>query len=641
MCLRWPDGLSPQPEAGYSCTSCGKVYKGEKYDAAVRREMHMCLAYAVLHLGIAYQVEGDRRYAAKAAEILRKYAAAYPDPHTSLTEGGIIFQSLCESMWIIPLASGYDLVCDSGEFTEAHKREIETKLFRPVADGLMACGIPGNWGSWHLSAVGVVGFAIRDQELIDYAVRSFKSQIADQLGDDGLWPESVHTYHFYPLTAFLYLAEAARLNGVDLYNWEAKPGKGLKAMFTAPLGYAYPNFQLPAINDGWYEAYLPVRMYDLVYSRYGDEALKWAVVEGSRVLGSPRAGIWSLLHGASLDAPAKAPRISSVDFPVLGIAVLRSRNGSMATFDYGPHLGHGQLDKMGLTLFAGGRLWAADYGTPGYGSAMLPWYTGTPAHNTVAVDGKNQQPTKERLLTLFAGGPALEVAEAETREAYPGVLHRRAVVRSGDDFVVVDTLESDSEHTYDLFFRSEGSLSAAAVKGAETAEAPSYAHVTIRRTVAVDGPWRALWTQGRKTLSLNMPLEGSSTVSDALCPAETNARKVGLLICRKTGRSAQFVSVVCVREEGSEPTVRFEDGLIAVRDGSAETWLFTGNRQAGAPLETDGQYAMVRTRYGRAELAAVVGGRTVSWQGSVVLTGTGSGDWFQKTIEELDNMKQI
>ncbi len=287
---------------------------------------------------------------------------------------------------------------------------------------------------------------------------------------------------------------------------------------------------------------------------------------------------------------------------------------------------------MGLTLFAGGRLWAADYGTPGYGSAMLPWYTGTPAHNTVAVDGKNQQPTKERLLTLFAGGPALEVAEAETREAYPGVLHRRAVVRSGDDFVVVDTLESDSEHTYDLFFRSEGSLSAAAVKGAETAEAPSYAHVTIRRTVAVDGPWRALWTQGRKTLSLNMPLEGSSTVSDALCPAETNARKVGLLICRKTGRSAQFVSVVCVREEGSEPTVRFEDGLIAVRDGSAETWLFTGNRQAGAPLETDGQYAMVRTRYGRAELAAVVGGRTVSWQGSVVLTGTGSGDWFQKTI---------
>ncbi len=96
------------------------MYKGEKYDAAVRREMHMCLAYAVLHLGIAYQVEGDRRYAAKAAEILRKYAAAYPDPHTSLTEGGIIFQSLCESMWIIPLASGYDLVCDLGEFTEAH-----------------------------------------------------------------------------------------------------------------------------------------------------------------------------------------------------------------------------------------------------------------------------------------------------------------------------------------------------------------------------------------------------------------------------------------------------------------------------------------------------------------------------------------
>ncbi len=633
--LAWPDGLRPQPQTGYPCTACGKVYKGEKYDAAVRREMHMCLAYAVLHLGIAYQVEGDQRYAAKAAEILRKYAAVYPGPHTSLTEGGIIYQSLCESMWVIPLASGYDLVCDSGDLTGADKRDIESKLFRPVADGLMACGIPGNWGSWHLSAVGVVGFAIRDQDLIEYAVRSFKSQIANQLGDDGLWPESVHTYHFYPLTAFLYLAEAARLNGVDLYSWEAKPGKGLKAMFTAPLGYAYPNFQLPAINDGWYEAYLPVQMYDLVYSRYGDEALKWAVVEGSRVLGSPRAGIWSLLHGASLNEPAKAPRIESVDFPVLGIAVLRSRSGSVATFDYGPHLGHGQLDKMGLTLFAGGRLWAGDYGTPGYGSAMLPWYTGTPAHNTVVVDGKNQQPTKERLRTLFAGGPALEVAEAETREAYPGVLHRRSVVRAGDDFVVVDTLESDSEHTYDLFFRSEGGLSVG-LSGEDADEAPSYDHVTARRIVAVDGPWRAVWKQGGKTLSLDMPLPGSSTVSDAVCPAETDARKVGLVICRKTGRRAQFVSVLCVRDRGCEPKVRFEDGLIAIRDGSAETLIFTGSREAGAPLETDGQYALVRTRSGNAELAAVVGGRTVRWQGAVVLSGTGTDRWYQKPISATD-----
>ena len=86
---------------------------------------------------------------------------------------------------------------------------------------------------------------------IDFATQQFKAQIKDQLGDDGLWPESINTYHFYPLDGFLAFVEAAANNGDNLYDWEPKPGKGIKAMFTAPLRYAYPNMRLAAINDGW------------------------------------------------------------------------------------------------------------------------------------------------------------------------------------------------------------------------------------------------------------------------------------------------------------------------------------------------------------------------------------------------------
>jgi len=62
--LTWPEDLQPSPD-GYACTGCGKVHRGERYDAAVRRELHMALSRAALNLGIAWQVERDLRFAKK------------------------------------------------------------------------------------------------------------------------------------------------------------------------------------------------------------------------------------------------------------------------------------------------------------------------------------------------------------------------------------------------------------------------------------------------------------------------------------------------------------------------------------------------------------------------------------------------
>ena len=71
----------------------------------------------------------------------------------------MIYQSLDESMWIIPLAQAYDLIHD--DLSPEQRASIENFL-RTVAEGLQRCGTHGNWGSWHLSAVGVVGYAIED-----------------------------------------------------------------------------------------------------------------------------------------------------------------------------------------------------------------------------------------------------------------------------------------------------------------------------------------------------------------------------------------------------------------------------------------------------------------------------------------------
>ncbi|MBP6963203.1 MAG: alginate lyase family protein [Armatimonadetes bacterium] len=610
--LEVPSDMKEHPE-GYKCPVCGKVYQGERYDGGIRWWEHNMLSRGAFALALTYAIEGDARYAEKAVEILSKYADAYPGPHTSAVEGGIMYQSLCESVWSIPLAWAYDLTYDPSAMTPELREKIEGKLFRPVAAGLKAMGIGGNWGSWHLSATGVIGYAIGDQELIDYAVTSFKSQIANQLGDDGLWPESVHTYHFYPLGAFLYLAEAAWQSGTDLFHWEAKPGKSLKAMFTSPLGYMYPDTRLPAINDGWFNSFLPLDQYELAYLRTGDPEIGWALREGYLAQNAKRAGLWAFLKGDGFECECPKPELRSTNFPVLGIATLRSDDKSMLTFDYGPYLGHGQPDKMGITLWANGKLWVADYGTCGYGSPALAWYRSTAGHNTVIVDGKNQAGTKERKLNCFEGDELFEVAEAETEEAYPGVVHGRTVIRVGGYYVMLDRLTSDSEHTYDWLLRSEGDLRMGLIPS-DTSDAPEYAFVDSVRTHSADGKWQARWDLGGQGLGLFMLDQGTYTVASAKCPAETTNHRVPLIISRKTGKSAEFTSVLYPYDGKLYVVCDVEHGLVKVIHDGLTDWIYVGQAEQGSPLTTDGRFALVRVKDGQPLLTRVVGGKTVEWK---------------------------
>lgn len=610
--LELPKDRRPHPETGYKCPACGKEFKGEKFDAAVRWWMHNDLALGARNLALVYAVEGDKRFAWKSAEILLKYATAYPGPHTSLLEGGMMYQSLCEAVWAIMLAHAYDLIYDSGVLSDREKYKIETRLLKPIAQGLIRVRTQGNWESWHLSAIGVIGYAIGDRDLIEYAIGRFKEQITEELGDDGLWPESVHAYHFYPLTAFLYLAEAAYHNGVDLYNWEARPGKGLRLMFSAPIQYMYPNMQLPAINDGWYRSFMPFDLYELAYARYGDPAFGWILKEGYRRGVGCRQGIWALLYGMPLEKDLPAPELKSVNFPVLGIAILRSPGGAMLTFDYGPHLGHGQRDKMGITLFANGKVCCADYGTPGYGSRIMEWFVNTPAHNTIVVDNKSQELTKESRLTCFSKGQTLEVAEAETAEAYPGVLHVRSVIRVDDNFIVVDTLRSQTEHTYDFFLRFDGRIVLDSDR--PVTKSLGYPYVSEKSQFDATGDWSLhCESDGQGVLLFSLGSE-PCLVTVGECPAETGSKMAPLIIARKTGRETRFISVLCPYKKSQTVCCSMTNGLVKIEHDGLVDWVFIGDGSYSSPLETDGQYALVRLKGSKKVLAEVVGGTLARWK---------------------------
>jgi hypothetical protein len=537
----------------YRCPLCGKTYSGEQYESAVRRLAHGWLSVAARDLALVAAIEQKPEYASKAGEILLKYADAYPGPHTSNTEGGMVYQSLDESMWVIPLAQAFDLIHE--QLTPAQQQKISAFL-KTAAGGIQRCGTGGNWGSWHLSAVGVVGYATVDTNLVHWATQAFQSQIRDQLGDDGLWPESVHTYHFFPLQAFQFFAEAAWHTGVDLYRWEGKPGKSLAAMFTAPLDYAYPNLQLAAINDGWFQSYLPPDAYELAWHRLQDPRFEWVLSRGydagvqpagtvsDAPAGVRRNGLYAFLFGATLPASVPTPVARSVNFPVLGICVLRSTNGAVMTFDYGPLLGHGQPDKMGITFFAEGQLWAADYGTPGYGAEILSWYKSTFAHNTIVVDDRDQSPTKENAADLWLGNSWLEAARSTTTNAYPGVTHTRTVVRLGDCFIVRDQLKSQRKHDYDFYFHSEGSLSLIGNSLPGQSRKTAVKWIEGLRAYKPRAEVSGVWQTNGESIMLTMLGEKSLMPMTAQCPAETGGRKVDLLIVRQSGDTAEFITAL-------------------------------------------------------------------------------------------------
>ena len=450
----------------YKCPACGKTYEGDRFDGGKRNLEHIWIVQACRNLSLMYGLTGEQRYARKSAEILRKIADAYPGRHTSNVAGGLWYQSLDESMKTIELAQAYDLIHDSNALTDTDRDHIEQDLFWEAAAGLRHVGMGGNWGSWHLSAIGVIGLATKHQANIDFATKQFKRQIKDELGDDGLWPESVHTYHFFPLLGFLSFAEAAANTGTDLYTYEPKPGKSLTHMLLTPIQYMYPSMRLPAINDGWFHSLMPNDQYEIGYARTQSPEiaalLKRMYTESFRGAAGQATvdDTWSFIAHKQMPDTVPPLKLKSINFPVLGIAALKTdappEKQKMVTLDYGRFLGHGQLDKMGFTLFAHNRLICADYGTPSYGSEMLPFYTGTTGHNTIVVDGKNQQRTTESQLLAFEDAPFAKVACARSREAYPGVDWRRTVVLTDDYALIVDDLVSSQPHQYDWLMRVEG-----------------------------------------------------------------------------------------------------------------------------------------------------------------------------------------
>ena len=191
------------------------------------------------------------------------------------------------------------------------------------------------------------------------------------------------------------------------------------------------------------------------------------------------------------------------------LAMMRSGIGENARafwLDYDTGERHSHIDGMNIGLFAKGLDLMPEFGYPpvqfgGWGSPRALWVRKTAAHNTVVVDGKDQDNPRSRhkgRTTLWVDGNRFRAIRASAPEFYGIDRYERTVA-------LVDISDADS-YLLDVFHVAGGSdhakfqhcyFGAVNVFGLSLQAAEDYGHDTIMRNFAVDRSpepgWQIEW----------------------------------------------------------------------------------------------------------------------------------------------------
>jgi Heparinase II/III-like protein len=150
-----------------------------------------------------------------------------------------------------------------------------------------------------------------------------------------------------------------------------------------------------------------------------------------------------------------------------GYTVIREQydqNQALLMMDHGP-LGylsiaaHGHADALSIWLSIDGEQVLVDAGTYLYhsGGAWRSYFRGTPAHNTLSINGDNQSKivgnfnwtnhARTEILEQYPslGGWRIKASHDGFVERY-GVHHERLLEKTGQGFTVVDTLKGSVDH---------------------------------------------------------------------------------------------------------------------------------------------------------------------------------------------------
>jgi len=422
--------FDPWSPGSHRCPRCRETYAGEHHDRHWARYQHLWLAERAVHLAALGALADHGPAAARAAEILRAYAARYlryPNRDNVLGPSRLFFSTYLESLWICNVLAAAVLLRESGNLDEATTRAVNQ-----VADE--AANLIGefdegfsNRQTWNDAALAAIASWFEDEDLASRAIESPTGLLAHLMrgfGPDGMWYEG-ENYHLFALRGLLTGVGWAAQAGIDAFA-EPALAQRLRAALLAPARSALPDFTFPARKDSRFGVSLAHPMYlelwEIGLAKLGmrdagggmRDVASWlttlyrqaapvipevfesylhdAPVE---LIPHPASRIslswWALLEMSpelAADAPSLSP--ASILLDAQGLAILRTRD-RYVSLECGPSGGgHGHPDRLHLTLHADGVHWLPDLGTGSYVAHDLFWYRSTLAHNAPRLDGSSQ-----------------------------------------------------------------------------------------------------------------------------------------------------------------------------------------------------------------------------------------------------------
>jgi hypothetical protein len=423
--------------------------------------------HGLMACGISWQLTGEKMYAGKVAEFLRRWSDpqnGYPKTFRGCNQGFVQ-----EGHFTQHIAMSYDMILDSGVLSPDDIQQINAslRLVMQTFDLGNQGGAINNWNLSELTGGFYCSLALQD---LAAANRFFagptgiKNQLAKGVMDDGWWYECSVSYNTWCASEFSQVAIAYEPWGVDFKNMQVPASYYRDAALSSASGRAQLNAGNAAgknineqerpfgmskeiwgpntkpyrrIRDMWNSLppFLDYRgvmfgindttekrpadqdeAFELAYYLYRDPVYA-AVIKKEKQR--------SLLYGVP-DLPEKTPDGSHLSAYAdnSGVAMLRSQAPNrpqseqiQAVLHYGTHgWAHGHFDRTDL-------LSLMRYGRSFYNPEMI-WYSYEPFlykfyvqtsvnHNMVVVDQKMQEPVESKRL-LFYSGKAFQATAVET-----------------------------------------------------------------------------------------------------------------------------------------------------------------------------------------------------------------------------------
>ncbi len=407
----------------------------------------------VYTLALLWRLDGERKYLQRALKELRA-AAEFPDwnPSHFLDTAEMTHAFAIGYDWLYPALSEQER-----SWIRAAMVEKGLRPSLPIyEENRWWARARHNWNQVCNGGMGIGALAIADEEpalcrrILNYAIGSIPLAMRSYSPDGG-WAEGPGYWHYATRYNVYLLAALESALGTDfgLSSMEGFDRAGhFRVYFCGPSGKTFNYADAGEAAGGAAEMFWLARKFgEPVYAWHQQRQLEDGVRPEALDL------VW---YQAEAMSPTEAGWPPAAYFQGVNAAFLRSSWEDPDAVFVGVKGGdnkanHSHLDLGSFVLDAGGARWALDFGPDDYN---LPQYFGklrwtyyrlrSESHNTVLIDGENQDAKAEAPITEHSFGAEAARVRIDLSGAYPDKLSKweRSVALTGGEVIIEDLIEA-------------------------------------------------------------------------------------------------------------------------------------------------------------------------------------------------------